>query len=471
MTSTSQSIAELERWIERTLQASGTPGASVVLERRGEPLLARGFGYRDVQAAEVVDVDTVFGSASVTKSLTALAVLLLEEEGRLTTQDAVTLHLPDLRLPGVDAEVITIHHLLTHTSGLPPLPSRHYAWLSQNDLEPYERAALERLRPRAPIRSFVELVAFLGEHPFKLHAPPGAQFSYSNEGYNLLGAIIERVSGQSLPAFVRDRILAPVGMSRSSLDLEFTLSLDNVTRLYVRQDDKVTASANWFNPSCWLAAGGLRTTARDLARYFRMLAEGGVIDGVRVASAESVARMTDAYTPGLDGASSYGYGLGLSDLNGHALVSHGGGHKGVSAFGGFVAEDGIVWVVLTNLGGSPAHQIGVACLQTALGLPIGPLVPTPAPIALAAETLAGFCGAYRSAEGASLEVSLDDAGRAVVSQDGQASPADPTAEDAITFSTPDGGTQTIRFFRLGGGDVTHAFTGGRLIKRRTTSGR
>jgi CubicO group peptidase (beta-lactamase class C family) len=467
MTNPPQSIAELEQWIERRLQAAGTPGAAVILERRGEVLLARGFGYRDVEAGAIADIDTVFGSGSVTKSLTALAVLLLEEDRRLTTQDLVTAHLPELHLPGAEAAAITIHHLLTHTAGLPPLPSRHYAWLSQDDLEPFERAGLKPLPAREPIRSFAELIAFLGEHPFEPHAPPGTQFSYSNEGYNLLGAIIERVSGQSLPDFVRDRILIPAGMRRSSLDLAFTLSLDNVTRLYVGQDDKVTASANWFNPACWLAAGGLRTTARDLVRFFRMLAQGGVIEGSRIASLQSVARMTSAYTPGLVG-DSYGYGLSVSDLSGHGLASHGGGHKGVSAFAGFVAEDGIVCAVLTNFAGSPAQQVGIGCLQTALGLPLGPLVPTRAPIALAAETLASFCGAYRSGEGANFKVSLDEAGRVVFTQDGQTLLADPTAEDAITFSTPVGGAQTIRFVRMGGGEISHAFTGGRLIKRHET---
>jgi len=472
MTDEALSIPRLEAWIEQALQAAGTPGAAVWLERGGEALLARGFGFRDAEAGAPADIDTVFGSGSITKSVTALAVLLLEADGRLSTDDLVTAHLPDLRLPGEAAAQVTLHHLLTHTAGLPPLPSRHYAWLSQDDLEPYERKALERLPAREPIRSFTELVAFLGEYPFALHAAPGAAFSYSNEGYNLLGAIVERLSGQTLPEFVRERILAPVGMSRSSLDLSFTLGLDNVTRLYVRQEGEVVASANWFNPTCWTAAGGLRTSARDLARFFRMLAEGGVIDGARVVPAEVVAKMVGAYTPGLDGpATAYGYGLSLFDLDGHALVSHGGGHKGVSAFAGFVAGEGVVWVVLTNLGGSPAYQVGMGCVRTALGLPVEPLVPTTAPIALAAETLASFCGDYRSGEGARLKVSLGAAGRAVVTQDGQDAPADPTAEDALTLRTPDGGAQTIRFFRLGGDGVSHAFVGGRLIPRREASGR
>src|SRR5262249_25112146 len=123
------------------------------------------------------------------------------------------------------------------------------------------------------------------------------RFSYSNEGYILLGAIVERVSGASLPAFVEEHILAPAGMGRTSMDLEFSLSLENVTRLHVRRGNEIVSSRNWFNPRCWSPAGGVRSTAADLARFFRMLASDGALDGIRIATPASVRRMTTAYTP------------------------------------------------------------------------------------------------------------------------------------------------------------------------------
>ena len=463
MTDTPLSIAELETWIERTLQQAGAPGAAVILERGGEALLARGFGVRDAAAGLPADVDTVFGTGSISKSLTALAILLLEADGRLATDDAVAKHLPDLRLPGLAAGAITIHHLLTHTAGLPPLPSRHYAWLSQDDLEPFERERLAQLPPRAPLRSFDELIAFLGDYPVELHAAPGERYSYSNEGYNLLGAITERVSGQPLPAFVRDRILAPCGMARSSLDLRFTLSLPNVTRLHVREGGEVQASANWFNPACWIAAGGLRSTATDLVRYFRMLASGGVLDGAQVVPTSVVARMTTAHAPKGDG-SAYGYGLTLADLDGRAIAHHGGGHKGVSAMGGFAAAEGLVCVVLTNFAEAPALRVWTGSMRTGLGLSVAPTSQPAAAIALPAETLRGFAGVYDSPEGTQFEVAVDDAGELRVSSGGLSTPAVATAEDAITF-TAFGEEQTIRFARLGGGGVSHALQGGRLVKR------
>lgn len=453
-------IPQLEAWIEARLQAAGTPGAAVVLEHKGETLLSRGFGFRDREAGLAADAETVFGAASITKALTALAVLLLEEDGRLAVNDAIATYLPDLRLPGPQADKVTIQHLLTHTSGLPPLPSRHYAWLSQDDLEPFERAELDQWPPHAPIQSYDELIAFLSEYPFELHAPPGGAYSYSNEGFSLLGAIVERVSRQPLSALIHERILAPLGMNRSSLDLEFTLRLSNVTKLYIHQDGTVVTSSNWFNPACWAAAGGLRTTARDLARYFRMLAADGVLDAVRVASPESVRKMTSVYAARPDGGHA-GYGLRLRNRWGYATIGHGGNHKGVQGFAGLVAEQDVVCIVLSNLRGSPAGQIWDACTRSALGLPLEPPAAPLTPIEISRDVLRGYAGRYVLGEGADFEIVLDDAGG--VSAWGTT--LIPTAEDTLIHIGPRGAKTTIRFARLGGAGVSHAFLGGRLVRR------
>jgi hypothetical protein len=184
---------------------------------------------------------------------------------------------------------------------------------------------------------------------------------------------------------------------------------------------------------------------------------------VRVAAAETITKLTIAYAPRPDGTS-YGYGVMQSDLHGHALVYHGGGHKGVAAMAGFDAAEGIVCVVLTNFAEAPPVKIWAACLQTARGLPVGPLFEPAAPIVLPVETLRSFAGRYRSPEGADLEVALDDAGALVVSGGDLSGPAQPIAEDAIAF-TVSGEQQTVRFLRLAGEDVSHAYMGGRLVRR------
>lgn len=453
-------LTQLESWIDERRKETDTPGAAVVLAHKGETLLSRGFGFRDSDAGLAADADTVFGAASITKAFTALAILLLEEDGRLAVNDPATAYLPDLRLPGPYADKVTIQHLLTHTSGLPPLPSRHYAWLSQDDLEAFERAGLERWPPHAPLRSYDDLIAFLSDHPFELHARPGEAVSYSNEGFNLLGAIVERVSAQPLSVLLHDRILAPLGMSRSSLDLEFTLGLPNVTKLYIRRGGSVLTSRNWYNPACWAAAGGLRTTANDLARYFSMLAAGGVLDGVRIASPESVRKMTTAYAVKADG-SHVSCGLGLRDRWGYATAGHSGGQKGVSTFACFAPAQALVCVVMTNLQGGPVGKIWNACARTALGLPPEPLSAPPKPVEIPVGILRSYAGRYVSGEGVDFDIIANDAGEVHA----WGAPLIPTAHDALTFVGPDGGETTLRFTRLRGGDVSHAVLGGRLVKR------
>jgi hypothetical protein len=173
--------------------------------------------------------------------------------------------------------------------------------------------------------------------------------------------------------------------------------------------------------------------------------------------------MTTAYSSRGRGIS-YGYGLQLSTLGGHPLVYHGGGHKGVAAYAGFAAAEGVVCTVLTNFAEAPVTAIWAACMRTALGLPPGPLFEPVEPISLSVEILRNFAGTYLSLEAGRLRVVVDGAEGASVEANGASFRARPAADDTLVFDSP-GGEQTIQFLRLGGSEVSHAFQGGRVIKR------
>jgi hypothetical protein len=158
--------------------------------------------------------------------------------------------------------------------------------------------------------------------------------------------------------------------------------------------------------------------------------------------------------------------LQLSDLGGHPLVYHGGGHKGVAACAGFAAAEGVVCAVLTNLAETPVEGIWTACMRAALGLPPGPLFEPPTPIDLDIGALRSFAGVYQSLEAGRLSVIVDDAGGVVVqAEGGGALRARPVVGDALVFAGPQGAEQTIRFLRLNGPHISHALHGGRVIKR------
>ena len=177
--------AELHRHLTNTAADSGFSGA-VLVARGGKVVLHEGYGWADLAKTAPVTRETRFYIASITKQFTAAAVLKLEERGRLGLADPVGKH-----LPGVppDKAAVTIHQLLTHTSGL----GQDYAADGIRDRAEAVRAVLAK-----PLKS-----------------PPGAQFRYSNDGYNLLAVIVEVVSGESYESFLRQNLLRPAGMSRT----------------------------------------------------------------------------------------------------------------------------------------------------------------------------------------------------------------------------------------------------------------
>ncbi len=447
-------------YAERLLTESGTPGAAVWLARDGKVERAAGLGQRDREAGLPATPDTVFGTGSLTKSVTCLAVLLLAEEGRLSPDDPITRFLPELRLPGDAQTGVTLHHLMSHTAGLPSLPGRWFAAQAGGLLEEVEQAEvarlLEGLPPHPPIADYDGIAAFLGAYPYVMHGP---RFSYSNEGYALLGAVIERLSGEPYARFVTRRILAPLGMTRSTFALTDLAAWDDVTAVYVRRSGAVVRSPSWFHAPAILPTGQLRSTVRDLGRYYEMLRGGGVLAGVRIAQPATIAAMTAAHAT-VDADRAYGYGLMSGRFPGGGLgVSHGGAHKGVQAMAGYLPEAGLTCVVLTNLQEGPAARLWTGALNVALGRP--PEAAPPPPPAINLASAPALTGTFRSGEGTRLAIRADAAGALTVETAGQTFPARAIAPDTLAF----GEEQTIRLVPDETGAVRWAFFGLRLIPR------
>lgn len=460
-----------EAWVTVTLAAKGVPGGAIALSRDGRLEYARGFGLRDVESNLPATEETAFGIGSVTKSFTCLAIMQLAEAGKLNVEESVAKYLPQFKLfGGQPAAEITVHHLMTHSAGLPPMPSRHYAALAEMELDEHEREQIgqivSRFPPHEPIHSYDELITFLAEHQYRLHGAPGQYFSYSNESYALLGAIIERASGQRYEDYVQERILRPAGMTRSSVGLERLLSMDNVTAVYARHNGETYHSPGWFHARAIIPTGQVRSTALDLIRYLEVYRNQGRAGGDRLLSAAGITAMTSGYAF-VDSHRSYGYGWIVErDFHGLRAVEHGGGHKGVAAYVGFLPDAGISCAVLTNLAGAPSSQLWDRCLSAALGLAPQPphqafVMPAPA-----ATPLAGLTGSYLSEEGdGEINVTLD--GDALcIDRSGDALPARQIADDTFVLSV-DGQDQEIRFLRDQSGRATHIFSGLRLVPRQT----
>lgn len=415
----SQQFGDFEAFAEKVMEEYQLPGMAVGVAQAGKPVYARGFGYRDREARLPATVDTVFGIGSITKSFTCVGIMQLQEEGRLSVDDPVVKYLPRFRVARGDGahRHMTIHHFMTHTAGLPPLPTLFSAMAPSMKGDP----AVEEMLKDAAFGEFKnvdtldDLIEFIADLDFELLGPPGSVFSYSNDAYALLGHIIERVSDRSYAEFLDERILGPAGMTRSTLDLDQLARFPEVTTLYAQRSrntgegdggrrDEVFAAPRWWQAPAMLAAGFLRSNVADMLRYMEIYRTGGVVGDARILAPESVRAMTHphvACAPGM----AYGYGLLITpDYQGVTLVEHGGGIKGVAAWVTAVPERDLTAAVLTNLADVPVARLALAAVNACMGVPIErqrvEFTPTQCP----AERLPDYEGTYRSGEGAHIKV-------------------------------------------------------------------
>src|SRR5690606_15024245 len=342
--------------------------------------------------------------------------LQLEEAGKLSVHDPVRRHLPEFRVSDPNAtERITLHHLLSHTSGLPPLPVRRGGQLQAHPERP----------PRPIPRSVDDLLAYLAEEPYEMLAAPGETFSYSNEGYALLGAVIERVSGEPFAAYVERRILQPLGMRRSTIEPEVVERFPSVAQLYVRSEQQpalVVADAGWPELGPYNASGALRPDGLDVIRCLSCFVAGGRAGDAVLLRPEAVERMRRPvieYVPGFH----YAYGLqGRPLAPGLRGVGHGGSQKGIAAFAGYVPEKGVCGVVLANLIRVPCADIWEAGIRALLGLE--PAAEEPPANPPADVNWQEYVGVFCSDEGMELRIRAAEDGRGLVAEsEGVASPA------------------------------------------------
>ena len=292
--------------IEEAIRLEKTPGLVLLTGSQAGSRIELSLGNRQLKpSVEPATVDTVWDLASLTKPVaTATSIWILIDRQRIDPDQPVGKYLPDFK--GGDRDKVTVRHLLTHVSGLP----------AGNSLEHYKMGkAAARARLCAT----------------PLAAAPGGKFTYSDLGYILLGWIVEDVSGQSLDRFARDAIFTPLRMA----DTGYLPDAAHRARCAATGPEGTTwLKGRVHDPRAHLMGGvaghaGLFSTGPDLARYARMLLLGGELDGARIMSAGSVARMLKPETvpgglraPGWDSKTGYSSqrGMHLSD----SAVGHGG---------------------------------------------------------------------------------------------------------------------------------------------------
>lgn len=432
-------------WLtEKLMREHHVAGAAVAVSQDGQLVYAKGFGYRDVDNRLPVTPKTIFGIASVSKSFTALAIMQLQDEGMLSVDDPVVKHLPEWKIQGMeDMEAIKIRHLLSHTTGIPPLK-----------------------RTQDIVRFSEHLPRFEAEE-YELLGRPGEYLSYSNDSFLLLGEIIQRISGKLYRRHMTARILEPLDMNRSTYSIEEILRFDDVTVPYV-YDDKVASfqEVQWPQLGTYEVGGGVRSNVLDLMKYGQVFVNQGVVNGHKIVSPEGIHMM---YKPVYEIAPNRYYALALEvtmDYSGVTLVEHGGGQPGVSSNFGFVPERNLVVAVLTNVSGVPAENIWLAATNTALGLSLERRRERLSACEMASCDLQKFSGTYQSGEGfdsSKLTVYVDD-GQARLKIAGKEYRLQAVSRDSFVFEE-NGRRQVVKFHFDETGKPWAVFFNLRMLRR------
>ncbi|MFF5546504.1 serine hydrolase domain-containing protein [Streptomyces olivaceoviridis] len=307
-----EALDRLDRHFAQHVDAGRLPGCLVAVARGGRVAHLTTYGLRDVAAGRPVEPDTLWRIYSMTKPVTAVAVLLLVQEGRLSLDDPLDRHLPAFADPrvyvgGSGADVrtrpaagpILIRHLLTHTAGLT------FGFYHRHPVDAlYREAGLEYSVP--PGKDLAETVEVYARMP--LQFDPGTQWNYSVAS-NVLGRVIEVVSGQPLDAFFAERILGPLGMTDTGFHITLEQA-DRLAELYGETDEggiePVPGLPVRGRPRFLSGSGGLVSSAYDFHRFMELLRRGGELDGVRLLAPQTLALMTRNQLP--DGATIRSFG-------------------------------------------------------------------------------------------------------------------------------------------------------------------
>ena len=375
-------LADLVGRYERLGRFSGA-----VLVGRGDEVLYAGAAGEAVREHGVPNrVDTKFQLASLSKQFTAAAVLKLEAQGKLSVDDPIVAHLPDYPRP--QGERVTLHHLLSHTSGIPSLGRRG--------------DGLEDVTDTGDPIALADLIALSSSRELVLE--PGSGYRYSNSAYAVAAAVVEAVSGLSFGEFLERELFEPAGMRDTGLRVSEEV-VPGLAEGYFGFPGELRRPD--FEHSSWgIGAGGVYSTVGDLFRWHRALHP--VLGDDRVLPAAQREKLSRAYVArsAAPGAGHYGYGWFFDTLFGRPLVSHGGTTEGwVCDFYRFLEEDVAVIVLSNHLPKLGIHVPGEIA-DRAAAMVLGEAVPElpPSPAAAPPADPERFAGAYRFATGHSLEV-------------------------------------------------------------------
>ncbi|PWF55558.1 serine hydrolase [Massilia glaciei] len=353
--------AQIDASISRHYKADA-PGATVIVTRDGKTVFHKAYGMASVAKKQAMTPDMTLRIGSITKQFTAVAILMLVEEGKLALSDDITKFLPDYPTKG---KKITVEQLLTHTSGIVSYTGKmDFAANNTKDL------------------TVQQMIDTFKNDPLTFE--PGTNFAYNNSGYFLLGAVIEKVSGMPYAKFLEKRIFVPLGMNDTAYE-GYERSAATKAEGHSKKEAAYTPSAP-LSMSLPYAAGSLVSNVDDLARWEAAITGGKLINAASLAKAFTPFKLSDG------SARDYGYGWQIGKLQGNQTIGHGGGINGFVSYALRIPQSKVFVAVLSNADSGIAAPEMVA--QKAGAIAMGKAFPEYKAIKLNAKALDAFAGVY-----------------------------------------------------------------------------
>ena len=312
-------VARIDDMVRQELIEQPAPGLQMCIVKDGALVYSKGFGMADVENSQPMTPQSVLRQMSLSKPITAMAVMQLVEQGQVALAATVTPYLPDFQTSDKRSAEITVRMLLNHSSGLPG-----------------ESSLMET--PNPDVDPLIETMR--GFRFVTLQATPGTEWHYSNDAYSLLGAIVQTVSGESFAAYMQQNWFTPLGMAHSTFVAE-EVNPALLARGYAANDLGVVAPQPGGSDDRYAPGRGLWSSCEDMATLAQMMSAGGEFAGTRLLQPESIESMWEGAleTGDLDAVgewygapfANYGSGWDVGVKDGHPLVGHGGGGSGYNS--------------------------------------------------------------------------------------------------------------------------------------------
>ncbi|WP_428657922.1 serine hydrolase [Runella sp.] len=348
-------------------------GATALISQKGKIIYHKAFGQANLELNVPMQTPMIFRIGSITKQFTAVAILQLMEQGKLSLQDEITKFIPDYPTHG---HKITIEHLLTHTSGIKSYTDmKEFGDIIQKDKTPEE------------------LIAFFKNQPMDF--APGTQWHYNNSGFFLLGYIIEKVSGKTYPDYVEQVFFKPLGMTNSYYGNDAKL-IKNRAAGYERGKDGIQ-NASAMSMTLPYAAGSIQSTVEDLWKWHQ------AVHAYQLVKKETLDQAFVPYKLTNGKATNYGYGWFLGDVQGSSTIEHGGGINGFLTSSIYLPKEDVFVTVFSNSTAKSPDNVAAKLAAWAIDKPYNFKEVT-----LDENTLKSYAGVYENPEGGQRIITLDN---------------------------------------------------------------